>query len=112
MIDKIKAALWKNGNFVSKAIMYMIDYNTRVTVNVSQFLKTELIVNEKVLDKIIKEQKWMNIESKDIRAIKILDYVKNRLTYTRDRLQYGTTEHWATLYLTVILLAVLSTVGV
>jgi len=94
MIDKIKAALWKNGSFVSKLIMYMIDSKTRETINVAKFLKRQIEDNKTLLEGIRDEQNWMRF-SKDIRAIKILEYVKNRLTYKSDISKYNKFEYWA-----------------
>jgi predicted transglutaminase-like cysteine proteinase len=95
--QRVKKAFVNNKNFIKKAIMYMIDSKTRTKINLAQFLKTQLIVYEKDLDKIVEEQRFLKIKSKDLRAIRILKYVHSILKYKSDISVYNSSEHWASI---------------
>ena len=98
MIDKIKAALWKNGSFLSQIIMYMIDSQTRERVDVSKFLNNQ-ITDKESLEILIRIRDNNNLMryTKDIRAMKIRDFVQNFLTYQDDMSRYNSVEHWASI---------------
>lgn len=97
MIDpqKIKIAMFQRGTFLKKAIMYMINSNARLSVNIAEFLKIQRLIGKDLFQQIIKEQKFMSIKDKDARALKIALWCKNTFKYVSDNSNYSSIELWA-----------------
>lgn len=99
MIDQqqIKKSVFETGRLLKKAIMYMIDSKSRTSINIAQFLKTQLLAYQDELITVRDKQKFMSYRTKDTRALAILRYVHNNFKYVSDKTNYNSVEHWSSI---------------
>jgi hypothetical protein len=84
-----------------KFVMYMINWRTLETIEVKKFLAKNLEDNYYYLKLIVDTNNLVG-ETDDDTVVNIIKWVHANIKYTSDKLQYKTTEYWATVQETIL----------